>query len=145
MVEKDNPILRNKSAREVIFHLDPKPGMSVLDFGCGPRRRTIPAARLVGPTGSVTAFDLPPGMLERVRARAIQENLNNIVFLQGAAGEGKLGDNKYDRALLASVLGEIPDRQALMKEIYTSLKPGAWPVPPDFLRKVFSAAKSPTL
>lgn len=126
MVEMDNPILRNNSAREIISQLDLKPGMCVLDFGCGPGRLTIPVARQVGPTGSVTAFDLQPGMLERVRARAMQENLNNIVFLQGAAGEGKLGYNKYDRALLVTVLGEVPDRQALMKEIYASLKPGAW-------------------
>jgi ubiquinone/menaquinone biosynthesis C-methylase UbiE len=71
----------------------------------------------------VTAFDLQPGMLERVRARAQAEKLGNIQFVQGAAGEGKLGRNVYDRALLVTVLGEIPDRKAALAEIFDSLKP----------------------
>jgi len=126
LVEMDNPILRNNSAREILSHLDLRPGMKVLDFGCGPGRLTIPSARQVGPGGSVTAFDIQEGMLERVRARAAFEELENIVFVQGTAGEGKLGYNQFDRALLVTVLGEIPDRKTLLKEIFDSLKPGAW-------------------
>jgi SAM-dependent methyltransferase len=124
MVEMDNPILKNNSAREILSHLELQPGMQVLDFGCGPGRLTIPSARQVAPGGSVTAFDIQAGMLERVRVRAALEKLENIVFVQGTTGEGKLGYNKYDRALLVTVLGEVPDRKTLMKEIYDSLKPG---------------------
>jgi ubiquinone/menaquinone biosynthesis C-methylase UbiE len=65
-------------------------------------------------------------MLERVRTKAALEKLDNIVFVQGEAGEGKLGHNTFDRALLVTVLGEVPDRQRLMKEIHDSLKPGGW-------------------
>ena len=126
MVEMDNPVLRNNSARAILSHLDLQPGMQVLDFGCGPGRLTIPSARQVAPSGTVTAFDVQEGMLERVRAKAALENLENIVYIRGAAGEGKLGHNTYDRTLLVTVLGEIPDRQTLMKEIHNSLKPGGW-------------------
>lgn len=35
-----------------------KPGMSGLDFGCGPGRYSIPAARIVGREGAVYAVDL---------------------------------------------------------------------------------------
>ena len=124
MVEMDNPILKNNSAREIISHMDLRPGMKVLDFGCGPGRLTIPIARQVGPTGCVNAFDIQAAMLERVRTKAALENLDNIVPTQGAAGEGKLGYNTFDRALLVTVLGEIPDRKTLMKEIFDSLSQG---------------------
>ena len=124
LVELDNPILRNNSARRIIQHLALEPGMSVLDLGCGPGRLTLPVAAQVGPDGEVVAFDIQPGMLQRVRAKAQAENLSNIQFIQGAAGEGKLGQSCYDRVLLVTVLGEIPDRQAALAEILESLKPG---------------------
>jgi SAM-dependent methyltransferase len=110
LVELDNPFLKNNSAHEIILHLSLCSGMKVLDFGCGPGRLTIPVARQIGSSGTVTAFDIQPGMLERVRAKADRENLGNIQFVQGAAGENKLGKNEYDRVLLVTVLGEIPDK-----------------------------------
>ena len=124
LVELDNPILRNNSAREIISHLELRPGLKVLDFGCGPGRLTIPIAKQIGLSGTVTAFDTQPAMLERVRVKADLENLGNIEFVHGAAGEGKLGNNQYDRVLLVTVLGEIPDKKIFAKEIIDSLKSG---------------------
>jgi ubiquinone/menaquinone biosynthesis C-methylase UbiE len=123
LVELDNPFLRSNRASEIISHLELHPGMKVLDFGCGPGRLTIPVARQIQLSGSVTAYDIQPAMLERVRAKAISEDLDNIDFVQGTSGEGKLGNNQYDRALLVTVLGEIPDKETLLKEIFNSLKP----------------------
>ena len=118
LVEMDNPFLKNNSAREIILHLGLRSGMKALDFGCGPGRLTIPVAKQIGPAGTVTAFDIQPGMLERVRVKADHENLGNIQFVQGAAGEGKLKKNEYDRVLLITVLGEIPDKITALKEIF---------------------------
>lgn len=126
LVELDNPILRNNRASEIISHLELRPAMKVLDFGCGPGRLTIPIAKQIQSSGHVTAFDIRPEMLERVRTKAVRENLENIDFVQGAAGEGKLGNGRYDRVLLVTVLGEIPDKRSLLKEIFNSLKPNGW-------------------
>ena len=123
LVELDNPFFKNYSAHAIIQHLALAPGMKVLDFGCGPGRLTIPVAKQIGPTGEVTAFDIQPGMLQRVRAKALAENLGNIQIMQGGAGGGKPGHDQYDRVLLVTVLGEIPDRKAAMEEIFDSLKP----------------------
>jgi len=124
LVELDNPFLKNNRASEIINHLNILPGMRVLDFGCGPGRLTIPLAKQIGPAGTITAFDMQPKMLERVRVKASLENLANIEYVQGAAGEEKLGSNKYNRALLVTVLGEIPDQKTALKEMFECLKSG---------------------
>jgi ubiquinone/menaquinone biosynthesis C-methylase UbiE len=124
LVELDNPIFRDNRAKVIISHLDIQPGMKILDFGCGPGRLTIPIARIIGPSSNVTAFDIQEAMLERVRTKAANEHLGNIETVRGDAGIIKLGTNQYDRALLVTVLGEVPDKKSLLKEIFNSLKPG---------------------
>jgi ubiquinone/menaquinone biosynthesis C-methylase UbiE len=98
--------------------------MTVLDAGCGPGRLTIPIAVQVGKTGEVLAVDLQAGMLDRVRSRAEKAGLENIRLLHAGVGDGQLGRGRFDRALLATVLGEIPDRHAAMTEVFGALKPG---------------------
>jgi 2-polyprenyl-3-methyl-5-hydroxy-6-metoxy-1,4-benzoquinol methylase len=124
LLEIQNPFLKVSHAGTVIGHLDLKPGMAALDVGCGPGRLTVPMARAVGPDGSVTALDIQPAMLEKAREKARKEGLENVRFVEGGAGSGKLEKNRYDRAILVTVLGEIPDRNAAMKEIFSALKPG---------------------
>lgn len=124
LVELDNPFFKNYRTQTIINHLALAPGMKVLDFGCGPGRLTIPVAKKIGTAGEVTAFDIQPGMLQRVRSKALAEYLDNIQFIQGGPGGGKPGHNLYDRVLLVTVLGEIPDRKSAMEVIFDSLKPG---------------------
>lgn len=123
MVELDNPFTKTNRAHVIIGHLGLQPGMKVLDAGCGPGRLAIPAAEAVGPQGEVVAVDIQPGMLDRAREKAQAANLDNIEFRQTGLGEGKLEQAKYDRALLVTVLGEIPDQEAVLKEIFDALKP----------------------
>ncbi len=124
LVELDNPFTETNRASAIVQHLELQPGMKVLDVGCGPGRLTIPIAEQIGPQGEVVAMDIQSGMLRRAQEKAQAANLNNIRFLQAGAGEGKLGHSQYDRALLVTVLGEIPDRAAALKEIFDALKPG---------------------
>lgn len=122
LVELDNPFFRNNRAEVIIEHLALQPGMKVLDFGCGPGRLTIPLAKRVGPAGEVTALDVQPGMLQKVRARLEAEKLGNIKLLQAHSGQGKLERNHYDRVLLVTVLGEIPAKSSVLEDIFGSLK-----------------------
>lgn len=124
LVEMDNPFTETNRAEVIVRNLDLQPGMKVLDIGCGPGRLTIPIARQISPQGQVVAIDIQPGMLRRAQEKAQAANLTNIRFLQAGAGEGKLEHSQYDRALLVTVLGEIPNRERALKEIFDALKPG---------------------
>lgn len=124
MVEMDNPFTRTNRASEIIRLLEIKPGMSVLDAGCGPGRLTLPLARAVGESGLVTALDVQQGMLDRVRERIMTEGLGNVDLLKGGLGDGILPRNSFDRVLLVSVLGEIPEKARAIDEIFGALKPG---------------------
>jgi ubiquinone/menaquinone biosynthesis C-methylase UbiE len=96
----------------------------LLDVGCSPGRLAIPLADRVGEQGTVVAMDMQTGMLARAADRARAAKLANIQFVHAGAGEGKIERNRFDRALLVTVLGEISDRDAALKEIFESLKPG---------------------
>jgi ubiquinone/menaquinone biosynthesis C-methylase UbiE len=122
----DLPFSRRTRARTrtTLQRLDVKPGMKVLDAGCGPGRLTLPLAGHAGPHGEVTAIDLQEGMLSKAQERARKANLTTIRFLRAGLGAGMLEHNYFDRAVMVTVLGEIPDRDAALRELFDALKPG---------------------
>ena len=124
MVEMDNPVLRSNRSSVIISHLELLPGMKVLDLGCGPGRLSIPLAKQLGSDGEVVAADVQPEMLQRVIAKAETAGIGNIRYLEIRAESGDLGSNEYDRALLVTVLGEIPDKAYVLTSIFEALKPG---------------------
>lgn len=113
MVELDNPFTKTCRARTIIEHLQIESGMAVLDAGCGPGRLTIPIAKRVGERGCVVAMDIQEGMLARTRQKAVTESLTNIDYLHAGLGHGVLGKNRFDTAVLVTVLGEIPTESLL--------------------------------
>lgn len=126
LVELDNPFTKTNQANVIIGHLNLQPAMKVLDIGCGPGRLTIPVAEKIGQLGEVVAMDMQQGMLQRVQEKARAKNIHNIRLIQAKIGDGTLEHATYDRALLVTVLGEIPvsDRHIALKEIFDALKPG---------------------
>ena len=61
------------------------PGMTVVDYGCGPGRYTVNFAELVGETGKVFALDIHDLAVETVKKRAAKQALNNVhpILIEG--------------------------------------------------------------
>ena len=99
-----------------------QPGMKVLDFGCGPGRYTLPAARLVGIGGLVYALDVHPVALGTVAKKAGKQGLTNIRLIDSDCSTG-LDPESVDMALLYYALHDIEEKDDVLKEIYRVLKP----------------------
>ncbi len=124
LVELDNPLFRNNRASAIVAGLDIARGMTALDLGCGPGRLTLPLAGAVGPTGRVVAIDVQGEMIRKAEARAWAAGHANREFLQARIGAGELAWSAFDRAVLATVHGEIPDKPAALAELFACLRPG---------------------
>ncbi len=98
--------------------------MRALDAGCGPGRLTIPLAEAVGAAGRVIAIDVQAEMLSRVKGKAERLRLRNIEFHRAHLGAGEIRIDPVDRAVMVTVLGEIPDQEAALVELFGLLKPG---------------------
>lgn len=120
----DNPLRAIVQKPESILRELVKPGDRCLDVGCGFGYFTIPMARLVGPSGAVTAVDVQPQMLAGVRRRAERAGVTSRVSLVHANGSGLGSDNAYDFALVFWMLHEVGDPEAMLKDVWRVVKPG---------------------
>jgi ubiquinone/menaquinone biosynthesis C-methylase UbiE len=121
----ENPYFQVVAGAELLMdRAGIRPGMVVLDAGCGPGRLTVPIARTVGEAGRVVAVDRQPRMLRRLQRRIAQHGLANVETILGGIGEALLPVDRFDVALLVTVLGEVPDKAAALREIRASLRAG---------------------
>lgn len=101
-----------------------KPGMTVLDIGCGPGHASFDLAQLVGPTGKVIAVDQSALFLDAVNAGAKQRGLINIETVKSDLGQLVLPDNCVDMIWSRWVLSFLASPQGLFERLKTALKPG---------------------
>lgn len=101
-----------------------QPGQRVLEVGPGPGRLLIPASRRIWPGGDVVGLDIQPGMLERLNARTARAGVSNLTAVLGDATQSHFSPESFDVIYLCTVLGEIPDRAAALRECHAALKPG---------------------
>ncbi len=71
-------------------------GERVLDVGCGCGQTTLDLAARVAPGGSVTGIDISTPMLERARARAAEQGVTGIRFVNADAQSTPLGVSAFD-------------------------------------------------
>lgn len=74
--------------------LDPRPGETILDIGCGAGQTVRQLAERVGPSGTVIGVDIAPRLLDIARARTA--GLGQVTLMQADAGKLTLPDASAD-------------------------------------------------
>ena len=113
-----------QSADRLRMMLQPRPGERVLEIGPGVGIHALPIAAALAPGGTLDALDVQPAMLADLRRRAVRAGIDNVRTEVGDARHLPYADHSFDGAYLISVLGEVPDDAAALRELRRVLKPG---------------------
>lgn len=94
--------MRN-SGRDLVTRLGIRPGMKVLDLGCGDGTTAIPAAEL---GATVTGIDISRNLVNAGKKRIAEKGLSNITIEQGDAMDlSQIEDQSFD--LSVSIFGAM--------------------------------------
>ena len=121
LIEPPHPFITRSRLLRV---LAPIAGARVLEVGPGTGYYTLPVAQALGAGGRLDVFDIQREMLDHTMRRARERELENIVPAQGDATSLPYDDATFDAAFLVTVLGEIPDQDAALRELARVLRPG---------------------
>jgi ubiquinone/menaquinone biosynthesis C-methylase UbiE len=119
-VEAPHPLITRARLREA---LAPVAGERLLEVGPGTGYYALDVAEWVGHDGRLDVFDLQQEMLDQTLRRAAKRGIANVTPTQGDARALPYDDATFDGAYLITVLGEIPDQEAALRELARVLKP----------------------
>jgi len=94
-----------------------QPGMTVVDYGCGPGRYTFPLAEAVGAAGKVYAVDIEPLAVEDVRRRAERQGARNVEARLATGYTTDLSDHVADRVLAIDMFFMVKDPEPFLREL----------------------------
>lgn len=118
-------LLRRRNAGINAAHLLPylKPGMRVLDLGCGPGTISLGLAEAVFP-GELHGVDMESSQVEMARSAANSSGAANAYFHTSDIADLPFEDSSFDVAHFHGVLIHVPDTMEALGEARRVLKPG---------------------
>ncbi len=119
-VEAPHPGITRKRLLEI---LSPAPGERLLEVGPGTGYYSLEVASRLA-DGTLAIFDIQQKMLDHVGRAASERGVANIEPTLGDAQNLPYPDASFDGAYLVTVLGEIPDQDATLRELARVVKPG---------------------
>ena len=114
---------RNAENNASYFLRHLKPGMRVLDLGCGPGSISVGLAKAIEP-GELHGIDMEESQIGIARASAEAGGHSNATFHVGDATDLPFDDGYFDAVHTHAVLMHIPDTEKTLSEIKRVLKPG---------------------
>jgi len=121
----DNPALAfwERFGRATVERLNLQPGASVLDVCSGAGASAIPAARGVGPTGSVLAVDLAENLLVLAEGKARQLGLTNLEFRVSDVDALNFSPERFDAVVIVFGIFFLPDMVETLTRLWRFVKP----------------------
>lgn len=101
-----------------------KKGDVVIDLGSGAGNDAFIARAETGDTGKVIGIDFTPAMIEKARANADKLGFNNVEFRQGDIEHMPVAADTADVIVSNCVLNLVPNKAAVLQEVFRVLKPG---------------------
>ncbi|MCB1665833.1 MAG: bifunctional demethylmenaquinone methyltransferase/2-methoxy-6-polyprenyl-1,4-benzoquinol methylase UbiE [Pseudomonadales bacterium] len=102
-----------------------RPGQRVLDLAGGTGDFTMRFSSLVGASGQVVLADINASMLQVGRDRLIDKGITqNVSYAQVNAECLPFADNSFDCICIAYGLRNVTDKDAALRSMYATLKPG---------------------
>ena len=120
-----------------------RPGLDVLDVGCGPGTLTLEIARRVLP-GRVVGLDLDPQLLTVARQAGPPGGLPNLRFLEGDIRDAGWAD-EFDLVSATRVLQWIPRAEDAVTSMAEALRPGGRLIALDYDHLASSWADPPRI
>lgn len=116
-----------RTAEEAAAFLLPhlRPGMRLLDVGCGPGSITIGLARYVSPAETV-GIDQAEAAVTAARAAAHEKSMSHVRFEQADAYELPFDDEEFDVVYAHQLLQHLADPVAALREARRVLRPGGY-------------------
>ncbi len=102
-----------------------KSGDTILDLAGGTGDLAAKFARIVGKQGKVVLSDINGSMLENGRTRLINKGIaGNVEYVQANAESLPFPDNYFNIITIAFGLRNVTDKEAALRSMYRTLKPG---------------------
>ncbi len=95
--------------RAAVDQLDPQPGDTVVEMGCGSGANLPFLRERVGPEGCVIGVDMSPGVLRVARDRVDRHGWENVYIVRGDATRPPLEASEVDCVFAALVVGMFGD------------------------------------
>lgn len=116
---------RRTAERNAAFFLPHlRPGMALLDAGCGPGSITLGLAAAIAP-GTATGIDASAESIEVARSSAAERGVTNVRFDVADIHALPFDDATFDGAFIHAVLQHLADPLAALGEVRRVLRPGA--------------------
>ena len=114
---------RRAASHAAFFLPHVRPGMTLLDCGCGPGTITLDFAALVAPA-EVVGVDIEPNQLRIAQTQAAAEGNSNVRFAVSDLGALPFPDDTFDAVFLHGVLEHLQAPVAALTEVRRVLRQG---------------------